>query len=304
MAVINTGSFALDLKPLVHDWFGIAYPDFGREYEPIFEILRSEDAYEEDALFSGMGLGKVISQGSAVEYDAMAQGPSVRYTHVKYGLGFIVTEEMLDDGKVLKLARDGAMHLKKSLKSVKEIVAANVLNRAFSTSYQNGADGKELCARDHPTKANDLANEPSVASDLSEASLEQAMIDIGDFRDDRGLRIKVVPKRLIIPKEEQFNAHRILKTELRPGVADNDANAVRDMGIVPGGAHINHYLTDTDAWFLITDAEKGLRLFERKELAIGSDNDFDTANAKFKAAMRFAVGWTDPRGAYGSPGSG
>lgn len=302
MAAINTGSFALDLKPLVHDWFGLAYPEFGKEHEDIFEILASGDAYEEDALFSGLGLGKKILEGAAVEYDSMSQNWSVRYTHIKYGLGFIVTEEALDDGKVLKLARDGSMHLKKSLMHVKETVAANILNRAFNSSY-TGGDGKELCARDHATKANDLANEPATAADLSEAALEQAMIDIGDFRDDRGLRVKVLPRRLIIPKEEQFNAVRILKSDLRPGVADNDINAVRNVGVVPDGPRLNHYLTDVDAWFLMTDAEKGLRLFNRKDLAIKSDNDFDTENAKFKAAMRFSAGWTDPRGIYGSPGA-
>lgn len=299
---VSTGSFSKDLLPQVSQWVGTDYAALDTCFDKMFEIVKSDRSFEEDVLDSGLGLAQVKGEGSKINYDAMSQGYTKRYTHIVYANGFVVTREALEDGQSGIIARGRSKKLAWSMRQTKEIVAANVYNRAFNSSF-TGGDTKELCATDHPTKDADLRNELSTAADLSEASLEQSLIDLGDFRDDRGLRIKAQAMKLIIPKELEFEAHRILNSNLRPGVADNDANAIKDMNKFPGGVVMCNYLDDTDAFFIVTDVPDGMKMYERRGLEMSVDNDFDTENAKFKATMRFAVGWTDPRGIFGSPGA-
>ena len=237
----------------------------------------------------------------------MRQGFTSRYQHVTYGLGFIVTREAFDDDMYDVVAKKKAQALAFSMRQTKEIIGANVYNRAFNTSYVGG-DAATLiaCAAGGSATAPNVAggtytNGPSAAVDLSEAALEQACIDIAGFTNDRGLKIAVRPRKLIIPKELMFEASRILKTEGRVGTDLNDINAVKSMGMIPEIV-VNHYLTDTDAWFLRTDVQNGLKYFERRGDQFEMDNDFDTENAKFKATARYSFGWTDRRGIYGSPG--
>ena len=225
-----------------------------------------------------------------------------RYQQVTYALGFIITREIMEDDQYDVVGQRKAQGLAFSMRQSKEIIAANVYNRAFNSSY-TGGDGKELLATDHPLFAGGTwANELSTASDLSEASLEQAHIDIAGFTNDRGLLISVRPKALIIPRQLMFEAKRITAPTGRPGTDTNDVNAMKAMGLVPEVV-VNHYLTDTDAWFLRTDAPHGMKYFERRGDSFDMDNDFDTENAKYKATARYSFGWTDPRGLFGSPGA-
>ena len=300
--IINTGSFASDLLPGVSTWFGMAYEQYKSDYEQIFEMVKSSRAFEREILASGLGLPQVKTEGGSVSYDSMGQGYDKEYTHVTYSNGFVITREMLEDGQSDVIAKLRTSDLAWSMHAGREVVAANVLNRAFNSVYAGG-DGKELCATNHPTKADDLKNELTTPADLSEAALEQVLIDIMDFRNDRGLRIAVQGMKLIVPKELSFEAHRILNTNLRPGTANNDANSMKDMGMLPGGVCVNRYLTDADAFFIKTDVPNGLKFYERRGVELGTENDFDTENARFKATMRFSVGWTDPRGIFGSPGA-
>jgi phage major head subunit gpT-like protein len=303
MAVITTGNFQKLLLPGIRKLFGDEYKDMPVLYPMYMDVVKSTRNFEEDTLYSGLGLGKIKPEGSAIQYDDTSQQYTKRYTNVTYANGFIITREMMEDGVAPFKAERLTKSLARGMVQTKDIVAANVMNRAFNSSY-TGGDGKELCATDHPTLSSDLRNELSTAADLSEASLEQAIIDLSDFRDHRGLRMHHMPKKLLVPKELRFEARRILGSEGRVGVADNDLNAIKSLGdLGVGDVIVNNYLTDTDAWFIITDVPDGLKFQVRREMEIGTDNDFDTENAKFKATMRFDTGWTDPRGVFGSPGA-
>ena len=302
MAVITTGNFAKALKPQVQAWFGDAYKDHPLMYPEYMKVVSSQDAFEEDVLLSGLGLGKIKPQGAAATFDDMSQGYTTRYDHVMYANGFVITREMMEDGKAPARAERFTRSLKRGMIQTLDVVAANVLNRAFNPSFVGG-DGIELCATNHPTLAQDFRNELVTAADLSEASLEQSIIDMMDFRDNRGLRMLARPRKLVVPNSEAFNAERILKSSLRVSTAENDLNAIKNMGLIPEGILVNTYLTDSDAYFLITDVDDGLKFIERTPLRIEDDNDFDTFNAKFLASVRFDVGWTDPRGIFGSPGA-
>lgn len=299
MALISTGSFPQALRPGIRQWFGDAYNMFETKYDKMFDVKIPDDrAYEEDALMTGMGFAPVKPQGSPVEYDASQQNFSVRYTHVTYGLGFVITMEMLEDGLALKDAKRFSEMLKYSLLRTREVVGANVFNNAFTSGYvMDGGDGVILASSAHPTRAGNQSNVPVTPADLSEAALEQAIIDITNFTDDRGLRIMVQPEKLIIPVSLQFTAERILKSQLRSASADNDINAVKNMGLI-NDVLVNPYLTSQSAWFVKTDVPDGMIFFNRKDMEIDSDNDFDTENAKFKGIMRFSQGWSDFRGLY------
>jgi len=302
MALITTTSFAKAIAPGVNKWYGDAYKDWASEWDKIFPTFKSKRSYEEDVSYSGLGLASVKTQGAALTYDDMRQGFTTRYSHVVYALGFIITREMYEDDLYGIIGKKKAGALAKSMRQTKETVAANVLNRAFTSTY-TGGDGKELCATDHPNVAGGtFANELTTAADLSEAALEQATIDIAAFTDDRGLKMAARPTKLVIPPQLMFEAHRILKSSLQVDTANNNANALKDMGIVRD-IIVNHYLTDSDAWFLLTDVNDGLKHFERRPDAFEMDNDFDTENAKFKATARYSFGWSDPKGIYGSPGA-
>ena len=306
MGVITTNNFAKDLIPGVKTWFGQKYKEYPIEYLDIFEKMNSTRAFEEEVGVTGFGLAAIKNEGTGIAYDEQEQGFVSRYTHVTYGLGFIITREMYEDGIAVTVALRRANSLAFSIRQTKEIVGANILNRAFTAAYTMGSnsDGKELCATDHPNKAGGTwRNELSTPADLSEAALEQACIDIAGFTTDRGLTIAIRPKALIIPQALEFDAYRILESLGQSGTANNDINALRSSGKFPQGIMVNHYLTDTDAWFIKTDCPDGLKYMERRADSFGTENDFDTENAKFKATFRGSFGWSDPRGIFGSPGA-
>lgn len=308
MSVINSGSFAKALWPGVNTWYGEAYNQYPVEWDKLFEKSTSRKAFEEDVGTSHFGLAVAKPEGQSVTYDAARQGFTSRYQHVVYALGFIITREAFDDDQYDVVGKLKAQSLAFSMRQTKEIVAANIFNRAFSTSYVGG-DSASLIASaggggstTHPNVAGGTyTNGVATAIDLNEAALEQACIDIADFKNDRGLKIAVRPRKLVIPKELMFEAHRILKTEGQVYSADNTLNAIKTMGMIPEVV-VNHYLTDTDAWFILTDVKNGLKYFERNGDEFTMDEDWDTENAKYKARARYSFGWTDPRGIYGSPG--
>jgi hypothetical protein len=303
--VINTGSFPKRLWPGVNMWYGASYKMCDKEYTEIFDVRSSDKRYEEIVNLVGMGLAETKSEGGAVKYDSFKQGLTTRFTHVVYGKGFVITKEMQDDDQYsMALAKQGAEMLSKSMLQTKETICANILNNGFVTTFNTGGDALALFSASHTYGgALTFSNTLSVAADLSEASLEQACIDIGNLTDDAGLKIAVKPKKLIVNINDTFNAKRILGNSDRPATADRDINALVNMGSIPGGFSVNHYLTDSDAWFLTTDCPNGLVLFEREGYELTSDNDFDTGNAKFKVMQRYVAKWGDPRGIYGSPGA-
>lgn len=303
MSATNTSTFAKALWPGVNAWYGRAYAEYPEEYKQLFTTYSSPRNFEEDVGTSGFGLASVKNESGMVLYDAEKQGFVTRYTHVVYGIGFVVTREAREDDLYDIVAKRGAEALAFSMRQTKETIAANVYNRAFNSSY-TGGDGKELCATDHPLIAGGTAsNEPSTAADLSEAVLEQAAIDISAFTNDRGLKIAVRPQKIIIAPANEFELARILKTVGRVGGNNNDINALKELGKFSEGFVVNHYLTDSDAWFIQTNVPHGMKHFERRKDEFTMDNDFDTENIKFKATARYSFGWTDWRCMYGSPGA-
>ena len=301
MAVMTTGSHPKALWPGVKSWFGRYYNEHKAEYPDLFEIEKSNQNFEEDVQVTGLGLAPVKDQGGSVNYSAMKQGWLKRYSHIVYGLGYIVTEEEIEDNLYEKVSRSYVKALAFSMNQTKENVCANVYNRAFTSGY-TGGDGSILCVTTHTTRTGSQSNALATAADLSEASLEDMAIMIMDATDDEGLKISLMPKKLVLPTELVFEAERILASTLQSNGANNDINALRSMGTIPSVV-ANHYLTDADAWFVQTNAIDGMKMYMRRALAFGKDNDFDTGNAKAKATERYSVGWTDWRGLYGTPGS-
>lgn len=300
--VINTGSIAKLLWPGLNAVWGKEYVEHPVEYRDLFDTESSEKAYEEEVLVPGFGLAPVKAEGSSVQYDSTAQGYTSRYTHTAYGLGFIVTREAIDDNQYEKRALGSTKDLAFSFRQTKENVAANVYNRAFNSAYAGG-DGKELLATDHPIQGGTFSNELATPADLSEVSLEDISIQIMNAVNDRGLKISLMPRSIIVPTALVFEATRILKSQLQNDTANNAINALRSMGMFPEGVKANHYLTDSDAWFVRTNAPRGMKLFERTSAEFAQDNDFDTSNLKYKGYERYSMGWTDPRGLYGSAGA-
>jgi len=302
MAVITSSSFAKALWPGVNAWYGKSYKDYPVEWESLFEKNTSSKAFEEDVGLSSFGLAAVKSEGGPISYDTETQGFTSRYNHVVYALGFIITREIFEDDQYDVVGKRKANALARSMRQTKEIVGANIFNRSTTSGY-TGGDGIVLLSASHVNiSGGTYSNILGTASDISEAALEQAHIDIAAFRDDRGLLIAARPRKLIIHPANQFEVRRILGSDGRVGTADNDLNALKTMGIIPEVV-VNHYLTDSDAWHILTDVPDGLKYFERRADAFDMDNDFDTENAKFKATCRYSFGWTDPRGIYGSPGA-
>lgn len=303
MGIINRGAFGKSLWPGVNKFYGDAYNELPQEFMDLYAKNTSDKAFEEDVGISGFGLASTLNEGESVNYDAMQQGFVTRYNHTKFGIGFIITSEMIDDDQYMIVAKKRAQALAFSMRQTKEIVAANVFNRAFNSSY-TGGDGLELCSTAHlNVSGGTWANELAVSADLSEAALEQASIDVMNYTNDRGLRIAVMPQTLHIPPALVFEAERILKSPLQAGNSNNDINAIKMMGKFSGGVKINHYFTDTDAWFIRTNIPDGMKYWERKADSFSEDNDFDSDNLKYKAIARYTFGWTDPRGVYGSPGA-
>jgi hypothetical protein len=303
VGIVNTGSWAKRLWPGVHTWYGDQYAQYEKEYEEIFDMVKSDKLYEEFVSMAGTGLGVTKNEGQAITYSSFRQGLTTRLVNVVYGLGFIITHEvMADDQYATKLVEQGSRFLAKSMLQLKEQLGANVLNNGFSTDATHiGGDGLSLFNTAHTTISGvTYQNRPTADMDLSEAALEQSYIDIAAQVDEAGLKIKVIPRKLIIPRQLQFTAERILKTPLRTSTADNDINAIKAMGVLPEGYRVNHYLTGSKAWFIKTDCPNGLVMLEREGYESGADNDFDTGNAKFKVTERYFQSFVDPRGAYGS----
>lgn len=303
MSVINRNSFAKLLWPGINTIFGKSYNDHPMEWKTLgFETFNDGKAYSEDVAISGFGLAQVKGEGEPITYDSAKQTYVTRYTPVVYALGFMVTREQYEDNQYA-LGLDSAQALARSMRHTEEIVHADVLNNAFSSSYLGG-DGQPLISASHPSYSGGAAmsNRPTTYVDVSEAAFEQSVIDISKYVDDRGLKIACRIKQLVIPVDLQFEVERILMSQGRVGTADNDPNALKLMGSIPKVV-TSHYLTDTDAWFLVTDCPKGLRSYQRRKMEFGTDNDWETENAKFKATIRFGPGFTDWRGVYASSGA-
>ena len=299
---INSSSFAKALWPGINAWYGAKYEEWPEEYTALFDMETSSRAYEEDQGTTGFGLATTKSEGGSITYDEMSQAFNTRYQHVVYALGFIITREIFEDDQYDVIGKTRSEGLAFSMRQTKEIVGANVYNRAFTSGY-TGGDGVVLSSASHPNfSGGTWSNTLATAADLSEASLEQAVIDIMKLENDRGLKIAVVPETLIIPVDLIFEAKRILGSEGRVGTSDNDLNALKTMGKFTNVVS-NHYLTDTDAWFIRTNVQNGMKCFKRRAMEFGMDNDFDTENAKYKATERYSFGWTDPRALYSSPGA-
>ena len=299
---ISRAQLLKELLPGLNALFGMEYARYGEEHKEIFESETSDRSFEEETKLSGFSAAPVKDEGSAIEYDNAQETWTARYTHETVAMGFSVTEEAIEDNLYDSLSSRYTKALARAMAYTKQVKAAAVLNNAFSgTTY---GDGKVLCATDHPlvsggTNSNTLA----VAADLNDTSLEAAIIQIAGWTDERGLLIAAKPRKLVIPPALQFVATRLLETEGRVGTADNDINAIRNNGAVPEGYAVNNYLTDTNAWFLMTDVPNGLKHFVRTPMQTSMDADFDTGNSRYKARERYSFGVSDPLGAFGSPGA-
>ena len=299
---ISRSQLVKELEPGLNALFGLEYKSYKEEHSEIYTTESSDRAFEEEVMLSGFGEAPVKSEGAGVAYDQAQEVYTARYTHETIALAFSLTEEAIEDNLYDRLSSRYTKALARSMATTKQIKAANILNNAFTTSL--GGDGVALCSTAHPTLGGaNLANELATSADLSEASLEQALIDIAAFTDERGLKIAVQGTRLIIPKELQFTADRILKSTLRVGTADNDINAIKNMGMIPQGYSVNHYLTDVDAFFIMTDAPDGMKMFNRVSMSTGFEGDFETGNVRYKARERYSFGFSDPRGIFGSQGT-
>jgi hypothetical protein len=302
---ITRAQLVKELEPGLNALFGMEYDRYENEHEAIFSIENSDRAFEEEVMLTGFGSAPVKQEGAGVNYDSAQESFTARYTHETIALAFALTEEAIEDNLYDRLSVRYTKALARSMANTKQVKGAGILNNAFNTtgSY-NGGDGVSLCNSAHPTALGpNFSNTPVVASDLNETSLEQGIIDVAGFTDERGLKVAIQVTKMVVPKELQFTAERLMKTTLRPGTADNDVNAVRSMGMVPQGYTVNHFLTDVDAWFLLTDAPNGLKMFQRSPIKTAFEGDFDTGNVRYRARERYSFGWSDPRGIYGSEGA-
>jgi hypothetical protein len=302
---ISRSQLVKELEPGLNALFGMEYKRYDNEHAQIFSEESSDRAFEEEVMLTGFGAAPTKAEGAGVQFDSAQESFTARYTHETIAMAFALTEEAVEDNLYDKLSTRYTKALARSMAHTKQVKAASVLNNAFNTTGAfNGGDGVSLCNTAHPTALGpSFRNTPLVAADLNETSLEQSIIDVASFTDERGLKINVQVRKLIIPKELQFTAERLMKSTLRTGTADNDINALRSMGMIPEGYVVNNYLTDTDAFFLMTDAPNGLKMFNRAAMKTGFEGDFDTGNVKFKARERYSFGWSDPRGIYGSVGA-
>ena len=300
--IITTASHPKALWPGIKAWWGQVYDEHKEEYSQLFDSDTSSMNYEEDVQLTGFGLAPVKSEGSGVAYDSEIQGFTTRYTHIAYALGYIVTKEELDDNLYEQVSRRRSAALAMSFRQTKENVGANIYNRAFNGTYLGG-DGVALCSTAHPnTSGGTFANTPTVAADLSEASLEDALTAIMGFQNDRGLLINVMPRSLVVARQNWWNANRIMKSAYTPSTANNAVNVLVATNALPDGIVMNHYLTSPNAWFVRTNIQNGLKYYSRVGIQFDQDNDFDTMNAKAKGYERYSFGWTDPRAIYGVNG--
>ena len=300
---ITRSQLLKELEPGLNALFGMEYDRYDNEHAEIFDTENSDRAFEEEVMLAGFGQAPVKGEGASITYDTAGESYTARYTHDTIALAFAITEEAVEDNLYDKLSARYTRALARSMSNTKQVKGASVLNNAFSSSYLGG-DGKSLIASDHPTfGGGTFSNTPTTQSDLNETSLEQALIDIAAFIDERGLKIALRGMKLIINPALQFTAERILKSEQRVSTADNDINALRSGGYLPQGFTVNHFLTDPDAFFIKTDAPNGLKHFVRSPLKTAMEGDFETGNARYKARERYSFGWSDPRSLYASQGA-
>jgi hypothetical protein len=300
---ISRAQLLKELLPGLNALFGMEYARYGEEHKEIYETETSERSFEEETKLSGFSAAPVKGEGSAIRYDNGQEAWTARYNHETIALGFSLTEEAIEDNLYDSLSARYTKALARAMAYTKQVKAANVLNNGFSNTYPGG-DGVALFSASHPlTSGGYNSNIPSTAADLNETSLENAVIQIAAWTDERGLLIAAKPKKLVVPPALQFVATRLLETELRVGTNDNDINAIKNNGNIAEGYTINHFLTDTNAWFLTTDVPNGMKHFERSPLAQSMDGDFDTGNVRYKARERYSFGWSDPLGMFGSAGA-
>ena len=300
---ISRAQLLKELLPGLNALFGLEYAKYGEEHKEIYEVESSERSFEEETKLSGFSAAPVKNEGSAIAYDNAQEAWTARYNHETIAMGFSITEEAVEDNLYDSLSARYTKALARGMAYTKQVKAATVLNNAFSSAVTYG-DGVSLCSTAHPLVSGGTnSNRPSVAADLNETSLENAVIQIAAWTDDRGLLIAAKPKKLVVPPALMFVATRLLETEQRVGTSDNDVNALKNNGSIPGGYTVNHFLTDTNGWFLLTDVPNGLKHFVRSPLQNSMDGDFDTGNVRYKARERYSFGVSDPLGLYGSPGS-
>jgi phage major head subunit gpT-like protein len=300
---ISRAQLLKELLPGLNALFGLEYAKYGEQHKEIYETETSERSFEEETKLSGFSAAPVKNEGAAIAYDNAQEAFTARYTHETIALGFSITEEAIEDNLYDSLSSRYTKALARGMAYTKQVKAAAILNTGFTAGVTYG-DGVTLFSTAHPLVSGGVnSNRPATAADLNETSLENAVIQIAAWTDERGLLIAAKPKKLVVPPALQFVATRLLETELRVGTADNDINAIKNNGSIPGGYTINNFLTDTNAWFLLTDVPNGLKHFVRSPLANSMDGDFDTGNVRYKARERYSFGVSDPLGVYGSPGA-
>ena len=300
---ISRAQLLKELLPGLNALFGLEYTRYGEEHKEIYETEKSERSFEEETKLSGFSAAPVKNEGSAIAYDNAQEAFTARYNHETIALGFSITEEAVEDNLYDSLSARYTKALARAMAYTKQVKAASVVNNGFSANYIGG-DGVALFSTAHPlTNGGTNSNRPATGADLNETSLEAAVIQIAAWTDERGLLIAAKPKKMIVPPALQFVATRLLETSLRVGTTDNDINALKSNGSIPEGYAINHFLTDTNGWYLTTDVPNGLKHFVRSPLANSMDGDFDTGNVRYKSRERYSFGWSDPLGVFGSPGS-
>jgi hypothetical protein len=300
---ISRAQLLKELLPGLNALFGMEYARYGEEHKEIFETEASERSFEEETKLSGFNAAPVKNEGSAIQYDNAQEAWTARYNHETIAQGFSITEEAMEDNLYDSLSNRYTKALARAMSYTKQVKAASVLNNGFSSSYLGG-DGVALFSTAHPLISGGTnANTPTTQTDLNETSLEAAVIQIAGWTDERGLLIAAKPRKLVVPPQLMFVATRLLETNLRVGTNNNDINALKNNGSIPEGYTVNHFLTDTNAWFLLTDVPNGMKHFERVALATSMDGGFDTGNVRYKARERYSFGWSDPLGAFASSGS-
>ena len=299
---ISRSQLVKELEPGLNALFGLEYARYENQHEQIFDTETSDRAFEEEVMLSGFGTAQVKPEGTGVNYDDATESFTARYTHETIALAFAITEEAVEDNLYDTISSRYTKALARSMANAKQVKAANVLNNGFDSSF-TGGDGVELFSTAHPTTGGNIKNELSTAADLNETSLEQALIDIAGLTDDRGLKIALNGTKMIIPVNLQFTAERLMKSGQRVGTGDNDINAIGSMGMIPQGYVVNNYLTDTDAFFIKTDAPNGLKHFQRAPITTKMEGDFETGNVRYKSRERYSFGFSDFRGIFGSPGA-
>ena len=299
---ISRSQLVKELEPGLNALFGLEYKRYENQHAEIFDTENSDRAFEEEVMLSGFANAQVKPEGSGVTFDNAQETFTARYSHETIALAFAITEEAIEDNLYDRLASRYTKALARSMANTKQVRAANVLNNAFNAGFAGG-DGVELCATNHPTIAGTFSNELATSADLNETSLEQSLIDIAAFTDERGLKVAARGVKMIIPSELQFTAESLMKSAGRTGTADNDINAINSMGMIPQGYVVNNYLTDTDAYFIKTDVPNGMKMFVRSPIKTAMEGDFDTGNVRYKARERYSFGFSDPRGIFGSPGA-